>query len=194
MKIVGVGAGPNLLTREAVSAIEGARIVFGSRRAIELVKEHMICEAHELKDYTLNTLPQDAVVLSTGDPMLSGLGKFAKKGDVVIPGISSLQLACSYLHLDLEGLAIITAHSRDLDAVKTRVIRELENGKNIFLLPDAAFGVNELVSLLKHRGLLRKIWVFEKLGYPDEHITEGTTEKPPVAKSGLYCIMIAGVS
>lgn len=191
MKIVGVGAGPNLLTREAASVIEGAKIIFGSKRAIELAKGHIKCETHELEDYTLKSLPQDAVVLSTGDPMLSGLGKFAKKWDVVIPGISSLQLACSYLHMDVDGLAVITAHSRDIDAVKTRVISELDERKNVFLLPDAAFGVNELVSLLKHRGLLRKIWVFEKLGYPDEHISEGTTEKPPVASSGLYCIMIA---
>lgn len=186
-----MGAGPNLLTREAASAIEGAKIIFGSKRAIELAKEHIKCETHELDDYTLKSLPNDAVVLSTGDPMLSGLGKFAKKWDVVIPGISSLQLACSYLRMDVDGLAVITAHSRDIDAVKTRVISELDEGKNVFILPDAAFGVNELVSLMKHRGLLRKIWVFEKLGYPDEHISEGTTEKPPVASSGLYCIMIA---
>ena len=194
MIIVGVGAGPNLLTPEAVSAIKSAKIIFGSRRAIELAKEHIKCEAHELNDYTLNTLPQDAVVLSTGDPMLSGLGKFAKKGDVVIPGISSLQLACSYLHLDFEGLVVITAHSRDIDAVKTRVIRELDEGNNVFLLPDAAFGVKELAAQLKHQGLLRKIWVFEKLGYPDEHISEGTTEKTPVTRSGLYCIIITGMS
>jgi len=194
MKIVGVGAGPDLLTPEAASAIEGARIIFGSRRAIELAKDHIKCEAHEIKDFTLKSLPGDAVVLSTGDPMISGLGKFAKKGDVVIPGISSLQLASSYLCLDIEGLAVITAHSRDIDAVKTRIIRELEEGKNVFLLPDAAFGVNELASLLKQRGLSRKIWVFEKLGYPDEKISEGTTENPPPASFGLYCIMIADVS
>ncbi len=194
MKIVGVGAGPHLLTREAASAIEGARIIFGSKRAIELAKEHIKCETHELDDYTLKSLPQEAVVLSTGDPMLSGLGKFAKKGDMVIPGISSLQLACSYLRMDIEGVSVITAHSRDIDAVKNRVIRELDEGKNVFLLPDAAFGVDELVSLLKQRGLLRKIWVFEKLGYPDEHIYEGTTEIPPVAISGLYCIIVANAN
>ena len=194
MKIVGVGAGPNLLTLEAISAIENAGIIFGSRRAIELAKVHIKCEAHELQDFTLKSLPRDAVVLSTGDPMLSGLGKFAKKGDVVIPGISSLQLACSYIRLDVEGLAVITAHSRDIDEVKTCIIRELDQGKNVFLLPDAAFGVNELASLLKQRGLLRKIWVFENIGYPDERISEGTTENPPAASFGLYCMMIADVS
>jgi len=190
MKIVGVGAGPNLLTREAASAIEGARIIFGSRRAIELAKEHIKCEAHEIEDYTLNSLPQDAIVLSTGDPMLSGLGKFAKTGDVVIPGISSLQLACSHLRLEVEALAVITAHSRDVESVKSRLIKELGDGKSVFLLPDTTFGVDELAALLKLRGLSRRIWVFEKLAYPDEHISEGTTERPPVVNSEIYCIII----
>ncbi|MDO8726994.1 MAG: cobalt-precorrin-7 (C(5))-methyltransferase [Candidatus Methanoperedens sp.] len=194
MKIVGVGAGPNLLTPEAASAIEGARIIFGSRRAIELAGEHIKCEVHEIEDYTLKSLPGDAVVLSTGDPMLSGLGKFAKPGDIVIPGISSLQLACSYLRLDIEIVAVITAHSRNVEAVKTRLIEELEIGKNVFLLPDATFGVNEIAAMLEQRGISRRIWVFENLAYPDERIFEGTTERPPVARSELYCLMIAGVS
>lgn len=191
MKIVGVGAGPNLLTLEAISAIEGARIIFGSKRAIELAGEHIKCQPREIVDYTLNSMPRDAVVLSTGDPMLSGLGKFAKKGDVVIPGISSLQLVCSYLRLDIEGTSVITAHSRDIDTVKRRVIMEVEAGKNVFLLPDASFGVNELAALLKDRGISRHLRVFEKLAYPDERIDEGTTERPPVALSDLYCIMIS---
>lgn len=194
MKIVGVGAGPNLLTPEAASAIDSARIIFGSRRAIELAGEIIKCEVHEIEDYTLNSLPQDAVVLSTGDPMLSGLGKFAKTGDVVIPGISSLQLVCSRLCLDVEEVAVITAHSRNVEAVKSRLIKELENGKNVFLLPDASFGMDEIAAMLKQRDISRRIWVFEKLAYPDERISEGTTQRPPVSKTGLYCIMIAGIS
>ncbi len=191
MKIVGVGAGPDLLTLEAISAIKSARIIFGSRRAMELAKKHIKCEVCEIEDYTLKSLPHDAVVLSTGDPMLSGLGKFAGEGDIVIPGISSLQLACSRLRMDAEGMGVITAHSRDIDLVKSRLIMEIKGGKNVFLLPDAAFGVNELVSLLKSNGLSgRKIWIFENLAYPDEHISEGTTERPPVAGSDLYCIII----
>ena len=31
MKIIGVGAGPGLLTKEAIKAIENARIIFGSK-------------------------------------------------------------------------------------------------------------------------------------------------------------------
>lgn len=190
MKIVGVGAGPNLLTQEAISAIENATMIFGSRRAIELAKEHIKCEAHEITDYSLNSLPQNVVVLATGDPMLSGLGKFAKKNDEIIPGVSSLQLACSRLRLDVDSLSVITAHSRDIEKVKNLLIMELRNGKNVFLLPDSSFGVHEIAQLLKSQSMFRKLSICERLAYPDERISTGTTEEPPAAESNLYCIVI----
>src|SRR3990172_8100624 len=118
MKIIGVGAGPGLLTKEAIKAIENAKIIFGSRRAVELAKEYIKCKASILTDYTLRNLPADAVVLSTGDPMLSGLGKYARKGDQIIPGISSLQIACARLCLEIDNIAVITAHSRNIMTVK----------------------------------------------------------------------------
>ncbi len=190
MRIVGVGAGPGLLTEEAISAIKSARTIFGSKRAIELAKEHIRCETHEITDYTLVSLPEDAVVLSTGDPMLSGLGKFAKEGDKIIPGISSLQIACSRLCLDVENLAVITAHSREIGCVKTRLIKELTGGKNIFLLPDSCFGINEVAGFLRCHGFQRRISTFELLAYPDERISSGTTEQPPSVEGDLYCIII----
>lgn len=193
MKIVGVGAGPNLLTQEAISAIESAAVIYGSKRAIELAKEHIRCEVHEIADYTLSSLPEDAVILSTGDPMLSGLGKFAKKGDEIIPGISSLQLACSRLCIDIDSLSVITAHSRDIEQVKNRLTAELRDGKNVFLLPDPSFGIKEVAGLLVSRGIYRKLSVCEKLAYPDERIRTGTTEQPPAVLSNIYCIVISGI-
>ncbi len=190
MKIVGVGAGPGLLTEKAISVIRNAELIYGSKRSIELAKEHIECTTHEITDYTLNSLPQNAVVLSTGDPMLSGLGKFAKDADEIIPGISSMQIACSKLRLDIEDIAVITAHSRDIERVKDRLVRELEEGKNVFLLPDAAFGAAEVAEFLKSRCILRRISVCERLAYPDERILTGTTEHPPIVRSNLYCIVI----
>ncbi len=194
MKIVGVGAAPNLLTQEAISAIESAEIIFGSARAIELAKEHIRCETHELADYTLRSLPENAVVLSTGDPMLSGLGKYAKKGDEIIPGISSLQLACARLCLDIEQLSVITAHARDIGDVKNRLSKESRNGKNVFLLPDSSFGIEEIAGLLKSQDMLRRIFVCERLGYPDERIEKGTTVEPPHTDSEMYCVVICNGS
>jgi len=190
MKIVGIGAGPDLLTEEAISAIENAQILFGSKRALELAKEHIKCKASILTDYTLKMLPGNAVVLSTGDPMLSGLGKYAKKGDEIIPGISSLQLACARLHLDIEDISVITAHSRDIEVVKKRLLSELNHGKNVFILPDSSFGAHEVAEFLNEHGFLREIIVCQQLGYPDERILMGTSEEPPSVETDMYCIVI----
>jgi cobalt-precorrin-7 (C5)-methyltransferase len=190
MIIVGVGAGPELLTERAIYAIETARSVYGSKRAIELAKKHIKCNAQEITDYSLVSLPEDAVVISTGDPMLSGLGKFAKNESEIIPGISSLQLACSRLCVDIETISVITAHSRDIDKVKAQLILELKLGKNVFLLPDPSFGVHEVAEFLKSESIRRNISICERLAYPDERISSGTVEEPPPVDSNLYCIMI----
>ncbi len=190
MKIVGVGAGPGLLTKEAIKAIENANIVFGSHRAIELAKEHIKCKSVLLKDYTLRNLPENAVILSTGDPMLSGLGKYAKKTDEIIPGISSVQIACARLCLEMDNISVITAHSRDIVIVKEQLLRELKNEKNIVLLPDPSFGVREIGNFIKNAGFSKKISVCEKLGYPQERIVTGTTDEFPVVGSDMYCVII----
>jgi len=191
MKIVGVGAGPDLLTEEAISAIENAQVIFGSKRALELAKEHIKCKASILTDYTLKMLPGNAVVLSTGDPMLSGLGKYAKPEDEIIPGISSLQLACARLRLEIEDISVITAHSRDIEVVKKRLLSELNHGKNIFLLPDSSFGVLEVAEFLNNNGLFREIAVCQQLGYPDERIEIGTSKEPPSVETDMYCLVIS---
>jgi cobalt-precorrin-7 (C5)-methyltransferase len=190
MKIVGVGAGPDLLTEEAISAIENAQVIFGSKRALELAKEYIKCKASILTDYTLKDLPGNAVVLSTGDPMLAGLGKYARSEDEIIPGISSLQLACARLRLDIEDVSVITAHSRDIEVVKKRLLSELDRGKNVFLLPDSSFGALEVAEFLNDHGLMREIAVCKHLGYSDERIVMGTSEEPPSVETDMYCIVI----
>ena len=122
--------------------------------------------------------------------MLSGLGKYAPKGDEIIPGISSLQLACARLRLDNENLVVISAHSRDSEHVKKQLFMELEAGKNVFLLPDSSFGAVEVADFLKSHHLSRWISVCERLGYPGERIDRGTTDKPPHPESDMYCVVI----
>lgn len=190
MKIVGVGAGQGLMTQEAIKAVREARVVYGSRRAIELAREHIRCEWHELSDYTLKNLPQDAVVLSTGDPMLSGLGRFASRNDTIIPGISSLQLACARLRIELGAVAVVNAHARDIRDAKDAMQRELGAGKIVFMLPDASFGAIEAAGFLRSRGLRYKIAVLENLSYEDERVEIGDVEKPPAARHGMYSMLI----
>ena len=111
MIVVGVGVGPGMLTEEGIQAIRKASVVYGAKRALEIAQDYISCEAKPIKDYkSLHLLPADAVVLSTGDPMFSGLGKFAGEKDTVIPGISSMQVACARTKVNLTNLCAITAH------------------------------------------------------------------------------------
>lgn len=187
MIIVGVGAGPGMLTQEAISAIRSADLIYGSERAVELVRGHITigCTVEVIEDYKkLHELPDEAVVLSTGDPMLSGLGYLKGK---VIPGISSMQVACARLKISQLKVVPITVHGRVLDA--EAVAFELRRGKSVFLISDASTDLEGLCHYLESRGLSRRVAVLTDLGYPQERIDLGSTSSPP-SIPGLSCILL----
>ena len=191
MKIIGVGVGPDMLTMEAARAIQDAEVIYGSSRSIELAAEHICCDIKHIKDYSrLHELPDNAVVLSTGDPNLSGLGKYARPGDVVIPGISSLQAACARLHIDQSEIVVITAHGRDPAPAAVKLRSAITSGFTVFLLPAYEFGVKQVAEMLLRMGIDVPIAVFEQLGYQDERVEVGSVKKPPCVNSSLYCIMV----
>ncbi|RLG25994.1 cobalt-precorrin-7 (C(5))-methyltransferase [Methanosarcinales archaeon] len=192
MKIVGVGIGPMQLTREAIRTIESAAVIYGSKRAIELAQDHIHVKANIIKDYSgIPFLPDETVVLSTGDPMLSGLGKYKKAGDIVIPGISSMQIACARLGIVEETVEIVTVHGRDYTTEQNRIIEAIEQGRTLFLLPDPkTFGTVELASLLTRHDIKATMAVCEKLTYPDEQIRITDTRHPPTVSTNLYCIVV----
>lgn len=191
MIVVGVGVGPNMLTQEAIDVISNAPVVYGSKRSIELSEQFIKCEAHIIKDYkNLHLLPDDAVILSTGDPMFSGLGKFATEKDRVVTGVSSIQAACARFHVDMSTLAMITAHGRDPAPAKEALIREIGLGKNIFMLPAGSFGPKEVAAVLRNMDVDARICIYEDIGYPNERAVCGTVAEPPENQSDVYCIMI----
>ena len=191
MIVVGVGVGPGMLTQEAIEAISNAPVVYGSKRAIELAQDFIRCETHPIKSFKdLHLLPEDTVILSTGDPMFSGLGKFAGEHDRVITGVSSIQAACAKFHVQLSNLAMITAHGRDPAPAKEELIRELKLGKNIFLLPADDFGPGEVAALLKGLGMDARICIYEDIGYPHERAVCGSVDNPPVNGSDMYCLLV----
>ena len=189
MKVVGVGCGPGLLTEEAVLALGKARRVYGSRRAIEIARHALprSCEVHEIREFGSLDLPDDAILLSTGDPMLAGLGD---RGGGVIPGISSLQLAFARLRLPLVRAAVVDGHGRDPAQAIPDTLEELRRGKIVFLLPDPSFPVERLAEALRREGGSCSIALCEDLGYPGERIEMGTPERPPVVRSRLFSLVI----
>lgn len=187
MKIVGVGAGPGMLTLEAARAIKEARLIYGSERAIDLARDEIDprTDVRVIEDYeALRKLPPEAVVLSTGDPMLGGLGYL--DGDV-IPGISSMQVACARLKVSELKVVPITVHGRRMDPEP--ILAEVAQERMVFLLVDESTDLPGLCLLLEERGLARDVAVLTDLGYPDEKILRGRTASPPPSK-GLASVMI----
>lgn len=187
MKIVGVGAGPKMLTFEAAEAISNAHLIYGSERSIELVSEHIDpnCEVKLIEDYkALLKLPENAVVLSTGDPMLSGLGYL---GGEIVPGISSMQVTCARLNVSQLRVVPITVHGRKMDPKP--IAEEIKRGKCVFLLVDDSTNLAGLCEYLEDNGLKKEVVALTDLGYPEEKIKMGSTANPPISK-GLACVMI----
>jgi cobalt-precorrin-7 (C5)-methyltransferase len=190
MKIVGVGCGPGMLTEMAIGVISGADLIYGSKRAIETVRPYIRegCTVQEIRDYRgLGALPDHAVILSTGDPMLAGLGYLPGE---VIPGISSLQLAAARLHLSLAQVSVVLAHGRDHTHATEKTLLELSRGKIVFLVPDPKFSVPDLAKALEPGYRAFTMVILEKLGYPDESILMGTPDNPPRPASDLYSRVI----
>jgi cobalt-precorrin-7 (C5)-methyltransferase len=190
MKIVGVGCAPGMLTESAIGAISGSDLIYGSKRAIETVRAYIRegCIVQEIRDYRgLATLPDHAVILSTGDPMLAGLGYLPGE---VIPGISSLQLAAARLHLSLDQVSVVLAHGRDHMHAVEKTLLELSRGKVVFLVPDPKFSVQDLAKSLIPDYRAYTMVVLENLGYPDESILMGTPDNPPRPASDLFSLVI----
>ncbi len=190
MKIIGVGCGPGMLTEEAIGAIRTATLIYGSSRAIALAKDHIGPDTavHPIPDYkALHTLPQDAVVLSTGDPMLAGLGYLQGK---VIPGISSLQVAAARLHLPLAGISVVDAHGKEHSQPIQDAGEELRRGKIVFLLADPGLDLGDLRAILESLSVTSRVYLCQDLGYPRETIRELFPGDLSGTLPGLFSLVI----
>lgn len=190
MIIVGVGCGPGMLTENAILAIEKANLIYGSERAIELASAHIRknCDLRVIPDYkALRNLPDNAVVLSTGDPMLAGLGYL--KGEV-ISGISSYQYACAKLKIPMVKTTIVNAHAKDHEKAIGDICFDISREKIVFVIADPEFDIGRLAKNIPADIPDCKIAVCEQLGYPDERISIGDINSPPATKSGLFVLFV----
>ncbi len=177
-----------MLTAEAARVIAGAKLVYGSPRAIALARGAIPpgCEVHEIADYQgLRSLPAGAVVLSTGDPMLAGLGYLPGE---VIPGISSLQVAFARLKVPLARAAVVSAHGKDHVRAIAEAREAVIAGRVVLLIADPAFSVGALAAALPPE---IRIAICEDLGYPEERVAVGTAAEPPSVRGDLF-VVVAG--
>jgi cobalt-precorrin-7 (C5)-methyltransferase len=190
MKIVGVGCGPGMLTEEAISVIENANLIYGSERAIELASAHIgrECDIRIISDYkSLRTLPDNVVILSTGDPMLAGLGYLDGE---VISGVSSYQYACAKLKIPMTKTTIVNAHAKDHGKAFDEICFDISREKIVFVIADPEFSTEQLVKRLATISPDCSIAVCERLGYPDEIISKGDVRNPPSPRTGLFVLFV----
>jgi cobalt-precorrin-7 (C5)-methyltransferase len=190
MIIVGVGCGPGLLTERAIAVILGADLIYGSDRAIEIARQFIPsgCSVKTIDDYKhLHTLPDGAVILSTGDPMLAGLGYLPGE---VVPGISSMQLAAARLHIPLARIVVVVAHGKGHEFAMEETVAELKRNRIVFLLTDPKFDVCGLYTRLITLSRPITVAICEDLGYPDERVATGSLDSPPLPVSSLYILVI----
>ncbi len=190
MKIIGVGCGPGLLTEQAIREISRAECIYGSDRAIDLAKSYIPadCTVKTIDDFKqLKKLPENAVILSTGDPMLAGLGYLSGE---VIPGISSFQLATARLKIPVSQVSVIVAHGKGHEKGMQDTVTEVNTGKIVFLLADPKFDVEDLYARLAALRVPLKIALCENLGYPHERILIGDIQSPPRTAEALYSLVI----
>lgn len=204
--IVGVGPGSReYLTEKAITTVREAEITIGSERAISLfdnIDDKRIFNVKNLTEkleegVTLAKAGFKVALLSTGDPGFSGLlgpvkriakeKKFNMENIIVIPGISSLQIAASKNHLQWDNVNIMTFHGRENIA---EIFHTINNGKKTIALPSKK--VKDMAQFLIDNNIDkdRKAIVCERLSYPDERIFKGTLEEISNSEFTYMCILI----
>jgi precorrin-6y C5,15-methyltransferase (decarboxylating) CbiE subunit len=131
-------------------------------------------------------------VLVSGDPGLySFLGTISqvleKEDYVVIPGVSTVQIAFARIGERWEDATLLSLHGRKMDDLVARV----ESSKKTFLFTDPGFPPEKIAAYLLERGVEnRRAIVMENLTYPDERIVDTDLNSLSRMEGFGLCVMI----
>jgi precorrin-6y C5,15-methyltransferase (decarboxylating) CbiE subunit len=154
MTVVAVGPGdPRMLTMRGRQALEAADLVVGFKTVLDVVTEWCggaevrpmsYRDQEEVLEYAAGQAGQgkNCVVCCWGDLNVSAhelLARVYRRAETVelIPGVSSIQIACARAGIALEESLFITLHRRDgSEPALAELERYLREGlRNIILLP-----------------------------------------------------------
>ena len=195
--IVGIGMGSrDTLTFEADAALRQCDCMIGARRMLEatanygkpgfaeIAPQRIAAHMAEHPEYR-----RFAVVMSGDSGFYSGTKKLLPllKTDRVrvIPGLSSMQVLCARFHTSWDDARAISLHGRE-----GSIVPELRRWGKVFALMDGADAVKRICADLIDAGLADAVVrVGERLGYPDERLTEGTA----MALSNRDCAPLSAI-
>ena len=180
--IIGIGSGTeDYLLPIARKEIEISDCLVGGKRALRLFrplhKEERLLEGdfEQVIPFLLKEREKKKIaVLVSGDPglysFLGTISQVLRKEDyVVIPGVSTVQIAFARIGERWEDATLLSLHGRKMDDLAARV----ERSKKTFLFTDPGFPPEKIAAyLLEKRVENRRAIVMENLTYPDERIVD----------------------
>ncbi len=191
VEIVGMGPGEQaFLTFKAQRAIEEADLIVGASRLVESLADdrqsiaRVAVKSDEIAQILQeNTQWDRACLLMSGDVgLFSGTRKILEALESceyevhIIPGISSAQLFAARLGKPWQDWRFASAHGIDCNIED--LVGQCGQGGPVFLVTGGNNSAASLCARLDRAGMGRaRVWIGEKLSYPDERIVGGTASE-----------------
>ncbi len=178
--VVGIGPGSrDYLLPAALEAVKEADVLVGGRNALALFaspeKEQRLLDRNleGALDYIAAAAKKKRVaVLLSGDPCFFSLlprlrERLGPENLRVIPGISSVQLACARIGLPWHDLRFVSVHGRGLEQLES-----VGDAGKVAVLTEERYPPAAVCRFFMERGAgFAAVWVFTDLGLPGELIT-----------------------
>ena len=201
MIVVGIGPGSaEYLTPAALAAIHSARVLVGSRRALDdFAGEEQLTrvinrDIESLLEFLREQISSDNVVIMvSGDPGFYSLldvvpREFPADKIKIIPGISSLQYAFAKIGEPWHGATLASFHGRkpagsDLGH---------SAGKLLGLLTDSVYNPAAIARTLLAAGWPEdsKVWLCSNLSYPDEQVVQLSLSETADSCGYDFCVVV----
>ena len=212
MTVVAIGPGdPDLLTLKGRQALASADVVAGFKTVLDVVAGYAgaaeLCpmayrDQEAVLDYVRERAQQgqSCVVCVWGDLNVSAkelLHRVRRRADTVtlIPGVSSVQIACARAGISLEESLFLTLHQRwDRGSELAELVDTLRQGRrNVILLPrpfdfmPPAIAANAIADGADPE---HPVTVFQRLSLPDESRWDGTLAECAALPDGFSDLSI----
>jgi precorrin-6Y C5,15-methyltransferase (decarboxylating) len=199
--VIGIGYKP--LEKRAAGIIARSSVILASRRLHEVFLRYPECAAAADRLRVINNVNEtigfmklfieenpDSIItlLASGDPMFFGIARraveeFGKDPVEIIPDLSSVQRAFSLIKEPWDDALLISLHGgpdpnrrRKPEYGLDDISRLLDKSGKIAILTDGINNPSVIAARLVSRSDIR-IYVCEKLGYPEERIIEGSPQE-----------------
>lgn len=202
-KIIVVGIGPgssDYLPPIAARAIQSAKVLVGSRRALKMlasttVRQRLIDKDLDgIMDFIADQLCcEDVVVMVSGDPGFYSLltkirSAYAADRIRVIPGISSLQLAFARFSLCWQDAELVSLHGRSAEGLDLTY----KPHRKIGFLTDGHNRPQVIAKKLMEKGwpVGTTVYLAENLSYEDERLRQCSLQETAKVDDFICGVMV----